>query len=303
METEQQYTIGIDGGGSKTDAVILDQQGSVAGAGTAGGCNANFTPRRTAAAAYRRSIRAAIKQANIAPEQIARAGCTFAAVADEVFRELGIPAQVRSFGEYQVAFERASISELRGVALVAGTGSSCVAVDNGERVTSAGGWGPIFGDEGSGYDIGLQGIKRAVLASEGRGPDTILKDAMKEYFREDKLRRAAYKLFDTRVNQPLIAGFAKEVSKAASEGDEAAIEIIESAGEVLGELAAFVARRLFAEEDSFPFVLAGGVFNIGKPVLDPIRCVLKPQFPHSRIVVGEMRPGEAVARLAMKLAA
>ena len=57
-------------------------------------------------------------------------------------------------------------------------------------------------------------------------------------------------------------------------GDQAAIEIIESAGEVLGELAAFVARRLFTEDDTFPFVLAGGVFNIGKLVLgpDPMRA-------------------------------
>jgi N-acetylglucosamine kinase-like BadF-type ATPase len=294
------YTLGIDGGGSKTDAVILDEHGSVVGGGTGGGCNANFTPRRTAAAAYRRAIRAALKEASISAGDITKAGCTFGAVAEEVFAELGIPAKARGFAEYCVAFERAGISEVRGVALTAGTGSSCAALDHGQRVASAGGWGPLFGDEGSAYDIGMQGIKRALLAHEGRAPETALTEAVRTYFGEDHMRGAVGKLFGQGVNQPMTAGFAVHVSKAASDGDQAAIEIIESAGEALGELAAFVARRLFGEQDSFPFVLAGGVFKIGKLVIDPIRAVLRPQFPNARIVVAQMRPGEAVARLAMR---
>lgn len=253
----QDYTLGIDGGGSKTDAVILDAQGSIVGTGTGGGCNANFTPRRTAAAAYRRAIRAALKEANVAAVDITKAGCTFGAVAEEVFRELGITAKARSFGEHSVAFERAGISELRGVALVAGTGSSCVGVDHGDKVAGAGGWGPLLGDEGSAYDIGMQGIKRALLAHEGRAPDTSLTEEVRAYFGENHMREAVSKLFGKGVNQPMTAGFAVHVSKAAGEGDQTAIEIIEAAGEALGELAAFVARQIFAESDSFPFVPRG----------------------------------------------
>lgn len=294
------YTLGIDGGGTKTDAVILDEAGNVVGAGVAGGCNANFVSRRVAVAAYKRAIRAAIKQANIEPSCINRAACTFGGVADEAFGELGIAARARHIGEHRVAFERAGIHELRGVGLVAGTGSSCVALEGGERVTSAGGWGPLLGDEGSAYDIGLSAIKRALLACEGRAPGTLLEQAVRGYFGVERTKGAIGKLCGLKINQSLVAGFAVEVSKAANEGDEAAIEIIESAGEVLGELAAFVARRIFTEEDDFPFVLAGGVFNIGRLVIDPIKAVLRPQFPKSRIVVAEMRPGEAVARLAMR---
>lgn len=302
MNSERQYTLGIDGGGSKTDAVILDGNGVVVGTGTGGGCNANFTPRCTSAAAYRRAIKTAINEAGIAPSQIARTGCTFGAVADEVFRQLGITAPLRGIGEYQVVFERAGITDVRGVALTAGTGSSCVAVDHGDRVTVAGGWGPLFGDEGSGFDIGLQGIRQAILAFEGRAPATALQDAVKAYFDEDDMRSATTKLFGKHINQPAVAGFAREVSRVAYEGDQTAIRILESAGEVLGELAAFVARRLFTEDDSFPFVCAGGVFNMGRLVLEPIGCVLRPQFPKSRIVIGEMRPGEAAARVVMRSA-
>lgn len=300
LRVEGGYTLGIDGGGSKTDAVILDQDGSVVGAGIAGGCNANFTPRRSAAAAYRRAIRAALKEANITAADISRAGCTFGAVAKAVFEELGISAEPRHFSEFGVAFERAGIRELRGVALIAGTGSSCVALDAEQRTRGFGGWGPLLGDDGSAYDIGLQGIKRAMLACEGRAPDTLLEEAVREYFDVARTKAAISKLFATGINQPLVAGFAPCVSGAAYDGDSAAIEIVESVGEVLGELAAFTARKFFREADAFPFVLAGGVFNIGKLVLDPIRCVLRPQFPKASIVIAEMRPGEAVARLAMR---
>lgn len=291
------YILGIDGGGSKTDAVILDERGNVVGAGLGGGCNANFMSRRAAGASYKRAIKAALKEAGISADMIAKAGCTFGSVADQVFAELGILVKAKAYSEYPVAFERAGIRELRGVALVAGTGSSCVAVDPGKGVVSAGGWGPIFGDEGSAYDIGLQGIKQSLLAQEGRSPETLLSQEMRDYFGSDRARGAVRKLFDDRINQTFIAGFAVRVSKAAAAGDQVSKEIIESAAESLGELAAFVARKYFNEHDAFPFVLAGGVFNIGKPVVDPIRAVLRPQFPASKIIVADRRPGEAVARL------
>lgn len=293
----QGYTLGIDGGGTKTDAVILDAQGNVVGTGVGGGSNANFTPRRSAAAAFRRAIKDAIREAGISQDQIVRAGCTFGAVAAAVFKELEIAAEPRGFSEYAVAFERAGIDELRGIALIAGTGSSCVGIGPDGAVLAAGGWGPIFGDEGSAYDIGLRGIKQALLAQEGRASGTLLTEEMGDYFGHNRARKAVRKLFDNKVNQPVIAGFAVRVSKAAAAGDQVAMDIIESAGETLGELAAFVARKFFDEQDSFPFVLAGGVFNIGKPVIGPIRAVLRPQFPNSQIVIADMRPGEAVARL------
>ncbi len=297
---KQGYTLGIDGGGTKTDAVILDEHGNVVGTGIGGGSNANFTPRRSAAAAFRRAITGALKEAGISADQITAAACTFGSVAREVFDQLGITAEPHQLSECRVAFERAGIDELRGVAVVAGTGSSCVGIQPDGTITAAGGWGPIFGDEGSAYDIGLRGIKQSILAQEGRAPDTLLVQEMRDYFGQDKPRKAVRKLFDVKVNQPEIAGFAVRVSSAANAGDKTSLEIIESAGECLGELAAFIARKLFSEQDSFPFVLAGGVFNIGKLVIDPIKAVLRPQFPKSNLVIAKMRPGEAIARLAAR---
>lgn len=294
---KHEYTLGVDGGGSKTDAVILDGDGNVVGAGLGGASNAHFAGRRATAASFRRAIREAIKQAGIDPARITRAGCTFGTVAAEVFAELGIPAAPGWFGESAVAFERAGIDEVRGVALVAGTGSACFAID-GDRQYSAGGWGALLGDEGSAYSIGLAGVRRALLADEGRGAPTVLVDSVCRYFDVPKPRWVIGKL--RVLKQALTAGFAPEVSKAACAGDAVAIEIIQSAGAELGELAAFAAGRVFAREDEFPVVLAGGVFNAGELVIDPIRRMLADRFPNARIVIATMRPGEAVARLTMR---
>ena len=295
-EPEDGYTLGIDGGGSKTDAVILDAEGAVVGTGLGGASNAHFAGRRATATSFRRAIRAAIKQAGIDPARITSAGCTFGTVAAEVLAELGIPAKPCWFGESAVAFERAGSDVLRGVALVAGTGSACFASD-GDRHAGAGGWGALLGDEGSGYSIGLVGIRRALLADEGRGAPTALAESVCRYFDVPKPRWVVGKL--RVLKQALTAGFAPEVSKAAHAGDAVAIEVIESAGAELGDLAAFVAGKVFAREDEFPVVLAGGVFNIGALVIDPIRRIFESRFPNARLVIAEMRPGEAVARLTM----
>jgi len=294
------YILGIDGGGTKTEAVILDIEGKVAGTGTAGGSNTNFISRREAAEAFKQAISGAFEAASVTAKDIGCAGCTFWTVANEVFDELRIPVQPKSFSEHAVAFERAGIEELRGIAIIAGTGSSCGGFSDGGQRFTVGGWGPLLGDEGSAYDIGLRGIKRALWSAEGRLPDTLLVDAVRSYFGIEHAKGAIGKLCDTKINQSLVAGFAMEVSKAAGMGDEAAIQIIEEAGEMLGEMAAFVARQIFTENDGFPVVLAGGVFNMGRLVLDPIRAVILPQFPKAKALIAKMKPGEAVARLAYK---
>ena len=275
----------------------MDEEGKVLGTGLGGGTNTNFTSRRSAVTAFKRAIRGALSRAGLRPEDITCAATTFAMVADDAFRELGLSVKARIIGEPQVVFERAGFHEMYGIALVAGTGSSCFGYARGNRDFHAGGWGAIIGDEGSAFDIGLRGIKRAMMAGSGRMPPTLLTDELEAYAGPGGAREVVAR-FGTRINQAGVAGFAAHVSRAAEAGDEAAKAILEEAGEELGELATFVARNLFAEDDEFPVVLGGGVFKAGRLVIDPIRCMFRPQFPRARVIVAEGSPGEAVARIA-----
>jgi len=293
--------LGIDGGGTKTESVIIDDSGTVLGTGLGKGCNTSFTPVSAACRAVKRSVVSALKSASLSPADIDCVGvcvCGRSSVFEDTLKDLGIAAERFGFGEPTVSFERAGVSERRGVVIVAGTGSFSAAID-GEKEFFTGGWGAILGDEGSAFDIGVRGVKTALASSDGRIPESALLAAAYDYF---KVRQGGlvYKLCGTTVKRALIAGFAVRVAKAAEQGDQAAAGIIEGAGEDLGELGAFAARHVFSSDDSFPFVLAGGVFNIGEPIISPIRSVLSPQFPKASFAVQKMGPGEAVARLAQR---
>lgn len=309
------YVMGIDGGGSKTEAAIMDSEGRVLGKGLAGGCNVNFCTRRAAVNAYKRAVKQALRAAGLKPEDIAYAGCTFAMAAPAAFAELGITADWSNYGESAVAFERAGIWPGVGVVVIAGTGSTAIAHGNRDRQEAVaasgtqgtrkksfgiGGWGAVLGDDGGGYDIARRAIRRALAAEDGRMPLTSLTDAAKDYFEVDHVYHVIGRLLGTRVNQSLVAGFAVRVGEEAARGDEAALRIVREAGTELGEMAAYAAGRVFEPGDQFPFVLAGGVFNMGSIVIDPLRAVVEPRFPRSRAVLANASPGEAVARMVLR---
>ena len=295
------YTLGIDGGGSKTEAAIIDDNDRVLGRGLAGGSNTNFVTRRAAAAAFVEAIRQALDAAGLQAAEIGCAGCTFGGAAREAFAEVGIGTAPFGIGESQVAFERAGLDRMYGIAMVAGTGSTCFGIDGNGKQFHSGGLGALLGDEGGGYDIGLRGIRRALLSRDGRRPPTALTDAVCDYFEVPRIGHVVSKLSGTRIQQPLIAGFAARVAAAAAAGDEAATEIIMEAGETLGELIGFVASRLFGPDDAFPVVLAGGVFQAGSILTDPLKRVVIERFPRAEFVLANTSPGEAAARIARRM--
>lgn len=290
------YTLGIDGGGSKTAAAIIDDCENVMGKGLGGATNTNFMGREEAVDSFKTAIGGALESAGLRPSDIGCVGGTFAMVLDEALSAIGIQFRPIGVSEPQVVFERAGLADTRGVALVAGTGSSCFGRDGHGGHFHAGGWGAILGDEGSAYDIGLRGIRRALIEMDGRVPETLLSEYARSYFETEKVCDVL-RACGIRVNQRLVAGFAARVSEAAHRGDETAIAILEEAAENLGELATFVARRLFEERDAFPVVLGGGVFRAGEIVVGVIRAMFAPQFPNARVVVADGDPGEAVARI------
>eukprot|EP00474_Spongospora_subterranea_P009121 CRZ09579.1 hypothetical protein [Spongospora subterranea] len=82
-------------------------------------------------------------------------------------------ATIEVFNDVVAAITSGTDGELSGFALIAGTGSNCMAVD-GRHQESAGGWGPLLGNYGSGHAIGTEALVAGCRAIDGRGPDTQL---------------------------------------------------------------------------------------------------------------------------------
>lgn len=291
------YYLGIDGGGSKTEAVIIDDNERVLGIGLSAGSNTTFTARQVGVASFTAAIAQALEESRLSPSDITAAAGTFSNVAPDAFEALGIGVEPRGVSEALVAFERAGVRDLVGVALIAGTGSSCTGRNSRNEAAHGGGWGAVLGDDGSAFYIGRCATRRVMFACEDRMPPTLLTHKALEYFQIANPRELIGKFGGSCVNQTLVAGFAAKVSEAAGEGDEAAVQILNDAGRELAELSLHVASEIFEAGDDFPVVLAGGVFKAGEIIVGRIRETFAQKFPNSRILVAEMRPGEAVARL------
>lgn len=279
----------------------MDDDERVLGCGRSGNSNTSFTRRDVAESNFAAAISNAVSQAGIEPAAITAAACTFPSAAHGAFESLGLSIRPYPLAEYLVAFERAGVADNVGVALTAGTGSSCTGRNSRGERAHAGGWGAVLGDDGSGYDIARQGIRRALWAQEGRIPPTLLSRLVIDYFGLSSPREVIRVFTGGRVNQALTAGFAIEVSRAAAEGDAAALEVLEQAGRDLAALALFVARKLFGAQEAYPLVLAGSVFDAGEPLTRQISEAVSRQFPSCRIIRAQMPPAEAAARIARRV--
>ncbi|AKN74674.1 ATPase [Streptomyces sp. PBH53] len=157
-----------------------------------------------------------------------------------------------------------------GVVLAIGTGSVAVGIGDDGAYARVGGWGPWLGDEGGGAWIGAAGLRAALRAHDGRGPDTALLAAAIERFGDpDRLPVAL-----GRDGNPArtAASFAPDVARTATAGDSTASEIIRDAATALGETVLAAARRIGG--DGLRVAVTGGLTGLGEPLLGPLRSTL-----------------------------
>jgi N-acetylglucosamine kinase-like BadF-type ATPase len=166
-----EYLLALEGGGTRSQAALLNRSGNTLHTGEAGDVNTNFTTHQQAQMAVRQAVESTLSAAGVSGDSIglfvsALVGPKFGA---ETFGDLCPNAEYHYYGERDVVFARAGIYRPHGVGVVAATGATSFAIraDDG-RCASFGGWGSLLGDEGSAYAMGLLGLRCAVRAFEGR---------------------------------------------------------------------------------------------------------------------------------------
>ncbi len=157
-----------------------------------------------------------------------------------------------------------SLALADGINVVAGTGSIAYGRrgDVGARV---GGWGELFGDEGSGYWIALRGLQAFSRMSDGRLPP----GPLHELFRSRYDLRQDFDVLDLVLHRwdtdrTRIAALSRLVVAAAEAGDDAASMIIGEAAQELVLLVDAARRRAgFPREDTVAVSFSGGMFTAG----------------------------------------
>jgi N-acetylglucosamine kinase-like BadF-type ATPase len=157
-----------------------------------------------------------------------------------------------------------------GVALISGAGSVCLARARDGRRARAGGWGPILGDVGSGYQIAVDALQYAMRAADGCVEAPGLLRAALHHWGASQPEQLINRVYSPDVTKQRIADFATAVVDLAGRGDTAAREVVDHAADGLAALVEAVIRKLRLEQP--PLALGGATLRAGlrKQTLDKL---------------------------------
>lgn len=284
-----QLLLGVDGGGSKTEAIlaVVDPDSPTRwrelGTGRAEGCN---VARKIEVAPIQSAIERAFQNAGLAPESVvsacfALAGCGAKATASDAtaqIRNRQLAKQFRVVTDAEPLLAHVP-SDRVGIALIAGTGSLAWGRNHAGHAR-AGGWGPLLGDEGGGYWITLTALKAVVRAADGFIPPTALTPLMLELFHVSDVR--ALPPLVAQSDRRSLAQLAPHVLTLAQQqpNDEAAEHVVRQAVEELARLILRVANQLDARPRPVSLALAGGILVHHPDLVKLLRtCLADSQQP------------------------
>jgi len=302
------YYLGVDGGASKTAALVTDDTGRALGDGIAGPSNHLRVGIETAARNIERAVNKALVTADVASREIIWAYCGIAGADHPAHRQEVVDSLSVFFprGNFTVDNDaRIALSGAigfgAGVVVIAGTGSVAVGRNAAGEEARAGGWGPIVGDEGSGYFIARAGLAAILRAYDGRGPATLMTELLKRDYdmAPSDLPRFVY---GQATHADDIARVGKLVIDAAEQGDAVATEVVTRAGTELAKAVLAVAQRLGLTSSDFPVAYVGGAFKAGETLLAPMRQTILAAAPNARVVPPANTPVEGAARMAIRAA-
>jgi N-acetylglucosamine kinase-like BadF-type ATPase len=300
--------LGVDGGGTKTHVVLTNDEKKIIGEGFSGASNPLRVGLETAVKNIFTAIDKACDEANRSRGDIISAQIGLAGVRREDLRYV-IKKNVRErlkFRKIEVTTDAeialyAATEGKEGLVIIAGTGSVCMGKNAKGESASAGGWGPIAGDEGGGAGIARRALQSIAKSSDGRGKPTKLSDYAVDYFRAGRLEDLSVAIYAPKVDNVRIAGFAKFVVQAATENDEVAMEVIAEAGRELGLAAVAVIEKLKLKNRKFPIGKVGSIFKAGDLIAKPLLEKVHETAPKAFISETQKTPALAAAIMAFNL--
>ena len=298
--------IGVDGGGTKTAGVVVDGDGHVLARRTVESTNLNAVGRDVARQRLADLVHLLLVDAGTQPDQVHAIGLGMSGVGRPAEQALvqgwvqsilpGVPCVVEN--DAVIALAAGTLGDLYGVVVVSGTGMIVFGVDHSGRRRRAGGWGPLLGEQGGGFGMGVAILKAVSDAADGVGPATALTGALLDHLglaNPQDLIGWAYT--DTAWSR--FAALAPLAVACAAQGDAVAQRILVDAAAALAGSAAAVVEGLQLAGEAFPFVLTGGNLQPGL-LHDALAAHLAAIAPHATIGRPLVEPAVGAALLASR---
>ncbi|HXJ05137.1 MAG TPA: BadF/BadG/BcrA/BcrD ATPase family protein [Candidatus Acidoferrum sp.] len=312
------FVLGFDGGGTKTDCVLMDESGAILARSQAGPSNPLRIGFGAAISSIREAARAAISQAKVPGESTAAALCAGLAGAGPPESAEKIRALLAAeFPESKVQvctdldLALAAAGDGPAIVLLAGTGSFAVGRNTAGETARAGGYGSQIGDEGSAYDIGRRAVLTVMHENDRTGEDAllgqrVLREVACANWSEVKARAQAAsdevfpRLFAVVAT---VADWVETSSESSSEtaARNSAQGILRAAAFDLAALAETLAERLHLQGTRFDIAKTGGMIGRSNYLESQLDERLRDAFPLAAIGMLRVSPAEAAARKALQL--
>jgi len=295
--------LGIDGGGTHSSAILVDRSFRVLSKGTGDSLNYYSIGFENARINFFDLVLKTTRK--IDPNRIKGVFIGMSAIdreeSDENIRKfignLFPKAKVFMHSDLYVAFMGFTLG-MPGIMVVSGTGAMAIAHDKSNYEWVVGGYGYLLGDCGSAFSIAVDALKLATGAFDGINPQTILQRSALDYFEVTNHRKIINVIYASDNPRKLISGFAPEVTKAASEGDDFALEILRRNARHLAQLVLTLMKKegLIGLEK---VGVCGGVFENDEYINRFFTEYLKQEYPDVKIQLPNMRPelGAVVAAM------
>jgi N-acetylglucosamine kinase len=299
--------LGFDGGGTKTECVLMDEMRRVRAKGRSGPSNPMRVGFGGALAAVCEAGQVAMQNAKVPLAEISAvcAGLAGAAQPESERKMQKLLAEEFPGKLVHVCTDLDLTLEATGsgpaIVLIAGTGSAAVGRGCDGQMARVGGHGPLLGDEGSAYDIGQRAVIEALRASDrGKGDSPLAARILRELRLSDwqELHLRVYSVPDE-----VFPRIFPVVAAAAEEGDETARALLQQSACALAALVADLVERLQLKLERFLLVKSGGMVGRSAYFDGLVDERLRLAAPQAEFGALAMTEAEAAATVALRLIA
>ncbi|MBS0365861.1 MAG: N-acetylglucosamine kinase [Proteobacteria bacterium] len=275
--------LGVDGGGTKTRFLLIDDAGRILAAHTAGPAYYLQTGLDPLRDMLTRGLRATLEQGGVPEPDLTCAFVGLPAYGEDRAVQPALdaaPASALPTGHYRCGNDMVcgwagALAGEDGINIVAGTGSIAYGEFQG-RNARAGGWGELFSDEASAYWLAREGLALFSRMSDGRAARGPLHQLVRAHFGlQEDLDLCAAVYGPPALSRSQLAALSRLVAEAAEAGDTAAAALFSRAISEMMELIDAVRRQLQVPDDlRLPVSCSGGMFELAQRVLAPLGAAL-----------------------------
>lgn len=300
------FYLGIDGGQSHTEAVIAEANGNILGRGLGGASNHAEQPggRERLQKAIMESVGQALYKARLplmSEIRFASAYCAMTGSADykaEIIGDILQTDKLVAAHDAPAALFGATAGK-PGVVVIAGTGSVVYAEnEKGENLT-VGGWGYLFGDQGSGFWLTMELARLEIDYFNRTGKLTSKGGQLIKFFSCQDLRELVKRVYSEQISRDDFASFAQQIHEWADAGDQIIADVfINGCGKELATLVSIAVKRI-EFENGLLVTPVGGNFR-GATLQKSFSSWLHKTLPQASVIKPRFSPAVGALLLAYR---